>query len=63
MSLNGPDVTRHRLETEFVVALLLIVFGVAFLAEDAATDPSARTTLVLAFMGFSGWVAYEREMR
>ncbi len=51
-------VTRHRLETAFVLALLLLVFGAALLAEDAAADPSARATLVVAFVGISGWVVY-----
>jgi hypothetical protein len=56
-------VSRHLFATVFVVALLLLVFGVAFLAEDAVTDLNARATLVVAFAGISSWIVYEREMR
>jgi hypothetical protein len=56
-------VTRHQLETAFVIVLLTVIFGFVALAMDPATDTSGRAMMVLAWLGISAWTVYEREFR
>jgi len=54
------SMTRHRLETALVVVLLAVIFVFVALAMNPETDLSGRSMMVLAWLGISGWVLYER---